>query len=81
MAERSVLLFKRWSLGKLAAGMNFRIPLEHLCYFVCPEGTFLIIFPLNLINLHSVMNLAISIKNIITNQDRIQTSQGALGSL
>lgn len=43
---------------------------------MAPKGTVLIISPRNLINLHSVMNLEISIKNIITNQDRIQSSQG-----
>lgn len=57
-----------------------RVPLGHVCSFMGPKGTFLIISPRNLINLRSVMNLEISIKNIITNQDRIQNSQGALDS-
>lgn len=35
-----------------------------------PVGIFFIIFPLNLINPHSVMNLEVSIKHIITNQHR-----------
>lgn len=52
-----------------------------MCSFMAPKGAFLIISPRNLINLHSVMNLEISIKNIITNQDRIQSSQGLLIAL
>lgn len=35
-----------------------------------PAGIFFIIFPLNLINPHPVMNLEISIKHTITNQCR-----------
>ena len=35
---------------------------------MCPVGILFIIFPLNLINPHSVMNLEISIKHIITDQ-------------
>lgn len=70
----------RCSLGKPAAGRAARVPLDHVSSFMGPRGTFLIISPCNLINLRSVMNLEISIKNIITNQDRIQNSQGALDS-
>lgn len=39
-----------------------------------PLGMFFIIFPLNLINPHSVMNLEISIEHIITNQHRTGSS-------
>lgn len=70
----------RCSLGKPAAGRAARVPLDHVSSFMGPRGTFLIISPCNLINLRSVTNLEISIKNIITNQDRIQNSQGALDS-
>lgn len=66
----------RGSLGRWAAGRAGKVPLGHVCSFMAPKGTFLIISPRNLINLHSVMNLEISIKNIITNQDRIQNSRG-----
>lgn len=38
--------------------------------FMYPVGIFFIIFPLNLINPHPVMNLEISIKHTITNQCR-----------
>lgn len=38
------------------------------CSFMCPVGIFFIIFPLNLINPHSVMNLEISIKHTVANQ-------------
>lgn len=37
---------------------------------MCPVGILFIIFPLNLINPHPVMNLEISIKHIATNQPR-----------
>lgn len=70
----------RCSLGSSAAGRAAKVPQGHVCSFMGPKGTVLIISPRNLINLHSVMNLEISIKNIITNQDRIQNSQGALDS-
>lgn len=71
----------RCSLGKAAAGWAVSILLDHVPSFMGPRGTFLIISPCNLINLRSVMNLEISIKNIITNQDRIQNSQEALDIL
>lgn len=35
---------------------------------MCPAGIFFIMFPLHLINPHSVMNLEISIKHIVANQ-------------
>lgn len=71
----------RGSLGTRAAGRAGKVLPGHVCSFMAPEGTVLIISPRNLINLHSVMNLEISIKNIITNQDRIQSSQGLLIAL
>lgn len=72
---------RRGSLGRQAAGRAGKVLLGHMCSFMAPKGTFLIISPRNLINLHSVMNLEISIKNIITNQDRIESSQGLLIAL
>lgn len=72
---------ERGSLGTWAAGWAGKVLLGHTCSFMAPKGTFLIISPRKLINLHSVMNLEISIKNIITNQDRIQSSQGLLTAL
>lgn len=70
--QQSQLLSRGQARGVLAGPYVFIPPSPATAglLFMYPVGIFFIIFPLNLINPHPVMNLEISIKHTITNQCR-----------